>query len=226
MPYHVEIRRGRRHARVFNLSEEELRQTVIEPWRQGRSLELGEQSWDRKESQLRILDGALLEGVDLAYGQGWNHAERTARDVTDELLASGRSAVAVLACTPETEDAAASMLAALGVEALGWRAAARRPILDWLTAGERSAPLEFAAAIVVGAPDPPDWWLFEAGVALGALGRRAILVSLDGEPPPGVLDELEVLRLDSRDADDLDRLGERLRAIGVRPAPPEAPRAS
>jgi hypothetical protein len=118
------------------------------------------------------------------------------------------------------------MLAALGVDALGWRDAARGPILDWLTAGERSAPLEFAAAVVVGAPDPPDWWLFEAGVALGALGRRAILVALDGEPPPDVLDELEVLRLDSHDPHDLDRLGERLRAIGVRSAPPEARRAS
>jgi hypothetical protein len=228
MPYHVEIRRARRHARVFNLTEKELQRTVIDPWRRGRPLELGERRWERADAQLRILDGPALEGVDLAYGQGWNRAERTARDVTDELLAGGASVVAVLACTHEAEDAVTALLAAVGVDAVAWRAAARRPILDWLTAGGRSEPLDFAAAIVVGDPDPPDWWFFEAGVALGALGSRAVLVALDGEPPPPVLDELEVLRLESDGvAGERDSaLAKRLRAIGIRPAPPEARRAS
>jgi hypothetical protein len=214
VPYHVEIRRARRHARVFNLSEDELRTTVVEPWRHGRPVDLGDRRWERAGSQLRILDGPLLEGVDLAYGQGWTRAERVAHDVTDELLASAASAVAVLAWNGDTADAIAAMLTALGLDAVDWRAAARQPMLDWLAAGDRMAPLEFAAAIVVGAPDPPDWWLFEAGVALGALGPRAVVVALDGEPPAPPLQALGVLQLDSRAAEHLDRLRERLRQVG------------
>jgi hypothetical protein len=216
MPYHVEIRRSRRRARVFNLSEEELRRTVLDLWRLGQPVELGDRRWRRDDSQLRILDGPPLEGVDLAYGQGWNRAERTARDVTDELVADGAGVVAVLACTPEAADAAARMLAALGLDSIPWIGAARDAILAWLAAGEQRAPLEFSAVLLVSAADPPARWLFEAGVALGSLGPRAVLIALDGEPPPTSLDGIDVLALDPEAEGDLDRLAERLRRAGLR----------
>lgn len=192
MAYHVEVRRSHHHARVFNLSETELRETVLEPWMHGRPLELGDRKWERRESQLRILEGPALTGPELAYGQGWNRAERTAREVTGELLAAAAQMVAVLPCTQAAADEATGMLEALGLRAIDWR-----------------------AALVIGAASVPDWWLFEAGIALGALGPRAALVQLDGEAPPAPLRELDVLRLDPRAPADLERLRERLRRAGT-----------
>lgn len=88
MPFHVEISvSALRHARVFNLDEEELRQTILEPWLADRVIELGDREWIPGESGLRVLEGAQLEGPDLSFGQGWANAERSSRDVTSEVLA-------------------------------------------------------------------------------------------------------------------------------------------
>src|SRR6266496_2553235 len=91
MPYHVEIRQGLRRARQFNLEEEELRARVLDPWRAGRMIRLGDRQWEPRESELRILDGAELSHQDLAYGQAWANAERSGRDVARELLADAVS---------------------------------------------------------------------------------------------------------------------------------------
>ena len=78
MPFHIEISTTTlRHARAFNLDEEELRRTVIEPWMAGRPIELGDHEWLPGESTLRVLEGPRLEGPDLNIGQGWSNAERS-----------------------------------------------------------------------------------------------------------------------------------------------------
>jgi hypothetical protein len=214
MAYHVEVRRGHGHARVFNLGEDELRETVLEPWIHGRPLDLGDQLWERRESQLRILEGPTLAGPDLAYGQGWNRAERTAREVTDELVAGQAQTVAVLASTQAAADAATRMLEALGLLAVDWGAVARAPILTWLQGANRATDLTFSAALLIAGGSVPEWWLLEAGIALGALGPRAAVVQFGGEPPPAPLRELDVLHLDPRSPGDLERLRERLRRAG------------
>lgn len=86
MPFHVEVSGGINHARVFNLSLKELRRQVLEPWLTGRSVELGEQEWEPRESSLRILEGPHLDTPDLSFGQGWSNAERSAKDVTRRVL--------------------------------------------------------------------------------------------------------------------------------------------
>jgi hypothetical protein len=86
MPFHVEIGGGINHARAFNLSLEELRRTVLEPWLTGRFVDLGERQWDPRESSLRILEGPHLDTPDLSFGQGWSNAERSAEDVTRRVL--------------------------------------------------------------------------------------------------------------------------------------------
>lgn len=86
MPFHVEISGGIAHARAFNLSLEELRKQVLEPWLTGRAVELGEREWDPRQSALRILEGRHLDSPDLAFGQGWSNAERSAEDVTKRIL--------------------------------------------------------------------------------------------------------------------------------------------
>jgi hypothetical protein len=87
MPFHVEISGGINHARAFNLSLDELRREVLEPWLTERPVELGEREWMPQESGLRILEGRHLDTPDLSFGQGWSNAERSAEDVTKRMLA-------------------------------------------------------------------------------------------------------------------------------------------
>lgn len=87
MPFHVEVSSGINHARVFNLSLDELRRSVLEPWLTGRTVELGEGEWPPAECSMRILEGRHLDPPDLAFGQGWANAERAAEDVTRRVLA-------------------------------------------------------------------------------------------------------------------------------------------
>ena len=86
MPFHVEISGALNHARVFNLSLDDLRRQVLEPWLTNRPVELGEREWQPQESSLRVLEGRHLDTPDLSFGQGWANAERTAEDVTRRLL--------------------------------------------------------------------------------------------------------------------------------------------
>lgn len=86
MPFHVEVSTALRHARAFNLSAEELRQTILEPWLSRRSIELGDRKWNPEESELKVLEGPELGNPDLNFGQGWSNAQRTAADVTARVL--------------------------------------------------------------------------------------------------------------------------------------------
>lgn len=86
MPFHVEVSTALRHARAFNLSPEDLRRTVLEPWLSRRSIELGDRKWNPEESELKVLEGPELGNPDLNFGQGWANAERSGTDVTARVL--------------------------------------------------------------------------------------------------------------------------------------------
>jgi hypothetical protein len=86
MRFHIEISTGRRHARSFNLTDEELRRTVLDPWLAGRAVLLGDRKWTREAANLKILEGPELTIQDLAFSQGWANAERSADDVTVTVL--------------------------------------------------------------------------------------------------------------------------------------------
>jgi hypothetical protein len=88
MAFHIEVSTGRQHARSFNLTEEELRRTVLDPWLSGRPVLLGDRKWTRDESDLKILEGPDLSNQDLAFSQGWSNAERDSTDVTQAVLGS------------------------------------------------------------------------------------------------------------------------------------------
>jgi hypothetical protein len=196
--FHVEIRRSLHRARAFNLSEERLRRTVIEPWRQGGPVELGDQTWDPEESTLRILEGPELSPPDLALGRGWNSAERSAADVTSRALheaAADAVVVAVLADTPAGHEAAMRILNELGTRTADWAEVRAR------------MPAEVVALLVVERGTPTGAWLFEAGFALGALDRRVVVAQLGDDPPPGQLHNLGAIRLEPQ------ALLERLRTL-------------
>ncbi len=88
MPFHIEVATGRRRARSFNLTEEELGRTVLDPWLSDRPILLGDRKWTRndEDSKLRILEGPELSIQELAFSQGWANAERSAKDVTMSVL--------------------------------------------------------------------------------------------------------------------------------------------
>jgi hypothetical protein len=90
MAFHVEVSSGLQRARTFNLSDEEMRLTVLDPWLAGRSFELGDRKWDPEESELRVLEGPDLSNPELSFGQGWANAERASQDVTAQVLNAAR----------------------------------------------------------------------------------------------------------------------------------------
>lgn len=218
MPFHVEIRRSHRRAWAFNLDEEKLRGAVVEPWRHGRPLELGDRQWEPQESRLRILEGPALSPQDLAFGQGWHNAERSAEEATARILrqvASEATAVAVLADTVAGQRSVTEVVEQLGVRAVDWAGVQAALVAD-PTAVEGRSPdgMEVVAAVlVVERPEPMPSWLFEAGLALGVMRGRAIVAQLgDGRPPPQ-LRSLGVIRLDPGQPASVRALAERLQHV-------------
>ena len=92
MAFHVEVSTGLRHARAFNLSAEEVRRAVLDPWLSHRQVNLGDRKWDPEESELRVLEGPELSNPELSFGQGWANAERASEDVTAWVLGAAQEA--------------------------------------------------------------------------------------------------------------------------------------
>jgi hypothetical protein len=181
VPYHVEVRSSLQRAWLFNLEAEELRQRVLSPWAAGAAFALAERRWEPRESELRIIEGRRLEPAELAHGQGWNRAQRTGRDVTRELLARG--AGTVVSATRAGHELGVALLRELGLEAVDW-GRARAALLEGADAGL------VTALVMTSAETGP--WLFDAGLALGALPGRAVLVA-DGPGAPAQLAGVPVL---------------------------------
>lgn len=129
MPFHVEVSSPHHHARVFNLGEDELGQ-ILKLWIAGQTFEFGEQEWEPRESKLKILEGKALEGPDLAFGQGWSNALKSAEDVTRRMVEAEevRAPLApVVAIEGDSVEGAAAAMAAGGSPvALEWSEARAR----------------------------------------------------------------------------------------------------
>ena len=183
MSFHVEVGRSFRRARAFNLDEAQLRATVLEPWSRGELVELGEREWDPRDADLTVIEGPHLDTADLAHGQGWHRATKTGSDVTSELLAAPSQAVAVVAADDATA-AVRSLIEELGYVPVEW------PQLRARLVGSGTAEVS-AAVVVLGSAT-----IFDAGLALGAFGKRAIAVLLRDEPLPAELAGVPVIQLD------------------------------
>jgi len=85
--YHVELRQFPHNFCRFNLSEAELA-VIVDPWRAGQPVEVGDRKWSPHQAKIRILEGPELELQELSMGRGWRAAERRSREVTDTLLAT------------------------------------------------------------------------------------------------------------------------------------------
>jgi hypothetical protein len=215
MPFHVEVRRSHHRAWVFNLDDDMLRQTVLEPWVNGRQLRLGERDWAPQESTLRILEGALLPAADLAHGQGWHHAQRSGRDVARELLeaSSPPGAVALIAATPADAEFVVDVLRGLGVDVIAW------PELRGRLLSRPHAALAAQAVLIIADAQPSNEWHFDAGLAVGAFGDRALLITLAAAPVSPVAG-LSPTPIDRSAAAAAQVIAELLRAAGLRVRPP------
>jgi hypothetical protein len=151
VPFHVEVSSPLHHARIFNIGGAELQEAVLRPWLAGRTFELGEQEWEPRESQLKILEGKALDGPDLAFGQGWSNALRSSEDVTRRVLESAEIEAplpTVVAVEADSVDAAVEALAS---------GPGPRPI-QWTEARERIEGRDpmIAAVILVVRRSGPD----------------------------------------------------------------------
>lgn len=131
MAFHVEISAGLQHARAFNLGEEAVRR-LAERWVSDLTIELGDREWQPRKSSLKILEGPELQNPDLAFGQGWSNAERSAQPVTRELIAAaaaaaeaGAASVIVVGAAEAGERTPAEIVADPEARRISWKEARR-----------------------------------------------------------------------------------------------------
>jgi hypothetical protein len=211
MAFHVEISSGfRQRARAFNLDEAKLRKTILDPWMRGRPIYLGDKEWEPRDCKLIVLEGPELADTDLSMGRGWSNAERGSENVTRQLIDAAvgpsKPVVAILAEEKAAEGEIGQMLARLELETAPW-AELRARILN--PPADASGP-GYAAVLVTDSAEASPSWLFDAGLARGALGRRAVIAQLRDAAIPAQLAGVDVIRLIPGDEGSLRALGDRL----------------
>jgi hypothetical protein len=211
MAFHVEISRGfRQRARAFNLDEEKLRNTILDPWLRGRPIELGDKEWEPRDCKLIVLEGPELADTDLSMGRGWSNAEKTAENVTRQLIdaasAPSKPVVAILAEDEAAESEVAGMLDRLELQKAPWTELRARII----SPPEQASGPGYAAVLVTDSSQPTASWLFDAGLARGALGPRAVVAQLGDIAIPAQLAGIDVIRLVPGEEASLRALEDRL----------------
>ena len=208
--FHIELRQFPHNTHAFNLTEAQLRGTVIAPWLREQTIEVGDRKWIPANTTLTILEGPELTVSDMAMGRGWAAARRKGRDVTKQMLAPAPPAADAL------DDLALELLSMTAADLVslhqawrlastwhpGWRAsdrlvAAEGAVRALLLTGRASLCRGTRATAADNAVPGPDIealllstasWTDDSGssVFLTAtdLGRRA----LDGDPPPAATD--------------------------------------
>lgn len=207
----MEISEGFRRARAFNLDEEKLQAEILDPWMRGRVIMLGDRDWEPRDSKLIVLEGPELQDTDLSMGRGWSNAERVSENVTRRLVETASPPakgplVAVVAEGKATAVAVAEVLAQLDLETSPW-SELRARILGPPRPGDGPG---FAAVLVIDNFEPSAAWLFDAGLARGALGPRAVFSQLGDAEIPASLAGVDVLRLDPANEASREALGARL----------------
>jgi hypothetical protein len=110
--YHVELRQFPHNFCRFNLSEQELRETILNAWARGEWIELGERKWSPHQASLTVLEGPELPVEQLSMGRGWRNAGRQSRNITEQLLTTARAATGASDATRAGAGAAGSVTAA------------------------------------------------------------------------------------------------------------------
>jgi hypothetical protein len=91
--YHIELRQFPHNLCRFNLTEQELYATIVEPWAREQWIELGERKWSPHQAKLTVLEGTCLPVDQLSMGRGWRNAQRKGREVTELVLATAKAGI-------------------------------------------------------------------------------------------------------------------------------------
>jgi hypothetical protein len=90
--FHFELRAGIHVAHAFNLSRTDLDRAVLDDWRRGEEIVFGDRRWPPDRTALKIYEGPVLSGPDLAFGRGWTNAVKRGENVTARVLAAEETA--------------------------------------------------------------------------------------------------------------------------------------
>jgi hypothetical protein len=112
--YHVELRQFPHNMCRFNLSEEELVDTIVDAWAEDEWIEFGERKWNPHQARLKVLEGPQLAVEELAMGRGWRNAQRHSEDVTERVLEQARARQDAAAAAAASKAAAAGAGTAAG----------------------------------------------------------------------------------------------------------------
>ncbi len=88
--FHIELRQFPHTARAFNLSQEELRVQILDPWVAGRGVLWADRRWSAEKAQLTIISGPELPPQAMGMGRGWQEALRAGEDLTTQMLEQAR----------------------------------------------------------------------------------------------------------------------------------------
>lgn len=116
--YHLELRQFPHNFCHFNLTEQALRETVLDAWARGDWVEVGERKWNSQQATLTVIEGPELPVNQLSMGRGWRNALRQGTDVTAKLLAGAPVRLDVPA-EPAIEEAIEEALARQLLSLLG-----------------------------------------------------------------------------------------------------------
>ncbi len=84
--FHVELRQFPHVTRAFNLTREELRARITEPWVAQTPIDLNDRRWTPEKTRLTILEGPELRPDEIGLGRGWANAGRGGKEVTAALV--------------------------------------------------------------------------------------------------------------------------------------------
>ena len=88
--FHIELRQFPHNLCHFNLTEQELCATIVDPWAREEWIEMGERKWSPHQAKLIVLEGPHLPIEELSMGRGWRTAQRQGQDVTARMLAKAK----------------------------------------------------------------------------------------------------------------------------------------
>ncbi len=149
--FHIELRQPPHRMHRFNLSEQELRETVLTPWVRGERIEVGERGWSADAGAILVLEGPEIPIGQLTMNRGWSVAQREGRDVTERVLAGAREEVGEGPPSSAMTSAVADpeMLAdALGLELLRGLGETPMSLLSaWRTAAQRHPQMSAGASL-------------------------------------------------------------------------------
>src|SRR5262245_18372294 len=176
-----------------------------------RVIRLGDQDGETAKSSIKILEGKELATSQIGQGRGWSNAQKISENVTREVfgeLTQGQAPgpgeardaggpvqeVAIVADSPGADEGVRLMLGQLEIEPAPWPELRAR-----LLANGGASSGSAAVVLAIETESPPESWLFDAGLARGALGPRAVFAQFGGGPIPAQLTGVDVMRLEPSD---------------------------